>query len=331
MFFDLIIKIQLKFWGNGFNFNKIIAFLLKKVYSIPMKCLFVANPESGKGKIVKKKDYIISRLKQKFEVVDYVQTERAGHLTEIIEERYANYDCVVVSGGDGTVNETVTALAEKPNAPIIGYIPSGTVNDVARTLGISRNVKKAVDIIINGKPFEYDIMKINQRYGIYVCGFGMFTTSSYKTKQSAKRKMGKFAYVLDSVKEFFVSKPINFEFESSNKCISGATALALFINSRSVAGMRFNKDANLQDGTVDVVVFLEKKKRVSFATKLRIFKMFLFGINSVKKSKQVEVFECKSARVKVGDAVVNLDGENGGQGDFDLDTINKGITIYARN
>lgn len=295
-----------------------------------MKCLFVANPQSGKGKIVKKKDYIISRLKQKFEEVDYLETQHAGHLTQIIECSYSNYDCIVVSGGDGTVNETVTALADKPNAPTIGYIPSGTVNDVARTLSIPKNVKKAVDIIINCDPFEYDVMKVNDRFGIYVCGFGMFTSSSYKTKQAAKRRLGKFAYVVDSVKEFFVSHPIAFEFKSEQINLCGSAALMLVVNSRSVAGMRFNKRASLQDGQADVVVFLEDKKNVSLATKLRIFKMFLFGINSVRKSKHVAVFQCGQAHVKVDGTPINLDGENGGQGTFDLKMINKGIKIYAR-
>lgn len=299
------------------------------VYIIRMKCLFVANPNSGRGTIVKRKDYVIKRLQTKFDVVDYRETEHSGHLTEIIEECYADYDCVVVSGGDGTVNEAVSALAEKENAPAIGYIPSGTVNDVAHTLRIPKSVKRALDVIINGKPFEYDIMKINDKYAIYVCGFGLFTSSSYETKQSAKRRVGKIAYAFKATKEFFVAKSYDFEFEGDGQTLCGKTALALIVNSKYVAGMKFNKPADLQDGKADVIIFLEKKNRVSFGTKMRIFKMFLCGINRVRRSKHVAMFSVANAKVKCN-AVVNCDGENGGVGGFNMKVINKGIKIYAK-
>ena len=291
--------------------------------------MFVANPNSGRGTIVKRKDYIINRLKTKFDIVDYRETEHTGHLTEIIESCYTDYDCVVVSGGDGTVNEVVTALAEKENAPAIGYIPSGTVNDVAHTLRIPKNINRALDIIINGKPFEYDIMKINNKYAIYVCGFGLFTSSSYETKQSAKRRVGKVAYAFKAVKEFFVAKSYDFEFESENISLRGKTALALIVNSKYVAGMKFNKPADLQDGKADVIIFLEKKRKVGFGTKMRIFKMFLCGIDKVRQSKRVAMFSVSSAKVKC-DAIVNCDGENGGVGGFEMKIINKGIKIYAK-
>ncbi len=294
-----------------------------------MKCLFVANPNSGRGTIVKNKDYIVNRLKSKFDIVDYRETEYAGHLTEIIEECYFKYDCIVISGGDGTVNEAVSALVEKENAPAIGYIPSGTVNDVAHTLRIPRRIKGALDIIINGQPFEYDVMKINDRYAIYVCGFGLFTLSSYETKQSIKRRVGKMAYVFKGVKDFFTAKAYDFEFEGDGQTLCGKTALMLITNSKYVAGMKFNKPADLQDGRADVVIFLEKKKKISFGTKMRIFKMFLCGINKVRCSKHVAMFNISRAKVKC-DAVVNCDGERGCVGDFEMEVISKGIKIYAK-
>ena len=104
---------------------------------------------SGNGK--KNNNKIIERLKEKYEVVDFVETQYKSHIIDILNEKYKEYDTVVVTGGDGTLNETVNALAEKENAPKIGYIPSGTCNDVARSLNIPKNVDKALDIILKYK------------------------------------------------------------------------------------------------------------------------------------------------------------------------------------
>ena len=293
-----------------------------------MKCLYISNPYSGKGN--KQNDKILNRLKEKYEVVDFVETEYRTHLTEILNARYQDYDTVVVTGGDGTLNETVNALAEKENAPNIGYIPSGTCNDVARSLNIPKNVDKALDIILNGKEFEYDIMKINDRYCIYVCGMGIFTSSSYDTKQDAKRKMGRIAYYFHGLGDALVGKTFSIGIESEELNFEGTGSLLLFINSKSVAGFKFNKHAVLNDGYIDVCLINEKKarKRVSLMNKIRIVKMFMFGYKFMKNSSHVKVAKINSANVK-NCVNVNQDGECIDCANFSLKVVQKGVKIIC--
>jgi len=100
-----------------------------------MRCLFAYNPVSGKGKIKKKLGYIVKKLSQKFETVKLYQTKGPGELSKIAREACGNFDVFIFSGGDGTIHEVICGLAEQENKPLLGYIPTGTVNDVARSMG----------------------------------------------------------------------------------------------------------------------------------------------------------------------------------------------------
>lgn len=293
-----------------------------------MKCLYISNPMSGKAK--KHNDKIISRLKEKFEVVDFVETQYKAHLTEIVNEKYCDYDTIVVTGGDGTLNEAVNGLAGKENAPSLGYIPSGTCNDVARTLGISKNVDKALDTILRGQTFEYDLMKVNDRYCIYVCGMGIFTATSYSTKQNAKRKMGRIAYFFGGLSDCLVGKTFHLKVNSDTFNFDGTGAILLFINSKSVAGFKLNKGAVLDDGEVDACIIHEKKsrKRVSFMNKVRIARLFLFGYKRLKDNSHIKVFKVKKCSVE-SCCYINQDGECGECSDFDLQVVQKGVKIIC--
>ena len=76
-----------------------------------MKCLFLYNPKSGKGKIIKKLDYIIKTLKQKFQTVDVHETTSANNLIEVVKEKSMQYDVIIFSGGDGTFNDVTCGVA----------------------------------------------------------------------------------------------------------------------------------------------------------------------------------------------------------------------------
>ena len=85
-----------------------------------MKCIFVYNPESGKGKIKKYRDYILKELAEKYGEVDCVETRHAGDATELAKNACGVYDYFFVSGGDGTINEVVNGFGENENPPILG-------------------------------------------------------------------------------------------------------------------------------------------------------------------------------------------------------------------
>ncbi len=292
------------------------------------KCLFAYNPQSGKGKIVKREKYIVDSLSQKYEVT-VLRSEYIGHIGEYISMHGEEFDTIVVAGGDGTLNETINSVIRLNKTIQIGYIPCGTVNDVAHSLGIPRNVKKALKVILDGKIFLHDVFKCNDRYGIYVCCSGIFTEASYATSQSSKRKVGKIAYGLHGIKKIFSTNSLEVNLSFNNGEICEKCCLMLIINSKNVAGFKINKHAILNDGKVDVVLVKAKKNRVRLCEILRVAKLFLFGIPK-KSSKNIEVLHLDSLKIETTPTTaINIDGESLEKGSFELTVYKQKVAIFV--
>ncbi len=299
-----------------------------------MKCIYIYNPNSGKGKSEKNRNYIVERLKTKYDIVDTYATTAPKDMTVKLKEIANDYNTVVFSGGDGTFNEVVNALAPLEKKPSLGYIPTGTCNDVARTLKIPRTIKKAVQLILNGEVKSVDCMRVNERYAMYVVCAGVLTKSTYSTPQNKKKSWGKIAYVYNALLE--KNKVPTFHIQAYNwygdlvaetDCI-----LILIMNSKSIAGMRVNKHASLVDGQVEVAMIKTNKpksKRSKIMALLAIAKMFLFGYR-IKEKRIVRIkgdyFEFKTDE----NVVWNYDGEKGEEGNVIYSIVPKAIDIILK-
>lgn len=301
----------------------------KMIYHICMeKCLFVYNPLSGKGKIKKNENKIVKILNKRYQT-KCVQSSYAGHINKIISEEGENFDVIVIAGGDGSINETVGAVAKLSTRKRIGIIPAGTVNDVAHSLHIPTNLKRAVKNIINGEVFSHDIFKVNERYGIYVCCSGLFTESSYSTKQENKKKLGALAYAIHGIKKVFSTKAVNLKLCYDGGVIEGKFALMLLVNSRRVAGITLNKKAKLNDGYIDVILVKSENDIIKLGAINRVLLVFLKGITK-KAMKGVEILKLnKFSVVTKDDTVINLDGEKLGAGSFNFEVKKKSVDIIV--
>ena len=294
-----------------------------------MNCLFIYNKNSGKSKYIKKKEYIINRLKNRFDNVDYKEPNSREEFLDVLKS-CGEYDYLVFSGGDGTVNDVVNVVLKSERKPVLGYIPSGTVNDFATSLSIPKNLKKALNVIENGSPKNIDAFLENDRYGVYVCASGIFTSASYKTDQAEKRKIGKFAYYVNSFKEVFSAKAHKIDVTIRDETQSLKSVAFFLINSKSVAGYKFNKNADLNDGEMELVSINQKKDKLTFGSLMLIFRMFLFGLKSVLKNKNVTYKKFSSLGVKFYDNMaVNVDGENDGVHDVRIKVIKDAIKILS--
>ena len=302
----------------------------KSMYDCVMKSVLVYNPESGRGKLVKRLDYITRELEKKYGHIDVVPSLRPGHVRELAANAIGIYQYFFVAGGDGTLNEAINGFAGDENSPIIGYIPCGTVNDVARSLGLKKNIKKSIKCLLECQSRQLDIFKANENYGLYVCCAGLFTKSSYSTGRSIKKHFGRIAYFIKGFKEFFSTKPLNVVYCDQNNRIEKSCSMILIINSKSVAGFKLNKNVDLCDGRVEVVLFHSGKNKIRLRDKFRILKAFVFGLRSVKKNKMVTYLKSSKFCIKIdADTTLNLDGEKHSGGDFEFEVINKGIKIIC--
>ena len=219
------------------------------------KVLLIINPCAGKTK--KRPDtYDIVKCFPSDYKIDLEFTRCQGDATRIVKEKTQGHDMIVCCGGDGTLNEVINGIMDMPARVPVGYIPIGTTNDLATTLGIPSNVKEAVDLIVSGQMNWYDVGLFNNRYFTYTAAFGAFTKSSYNTSQKMKNRFGHAAYIMNGLTEWKNIENVHAVFECDQGKFEGDFCFGTITDSTSVAGI-FRLDENevrLDDGKFELVM-----------------------------------------------------------------------------
>ncbi len=269
-----------------------------------MNCLVVYNPYSKKNKIEKNNDYIRTRLSVKYSVVDFYKTEGVKSITNYLELNSSNYDLVIVSGGDGTVNEAINGLAKSNYKGSFSVIPSGTCNDFSTLLKYSKNIKKQLDNILEGTQVSLDICKLNDTYFTYGLAIGKYTDVSYKADRRIKRLFGRLAYFITGFKEFYKYTRLDLDLEIDGTKISGTYYTVLVLNSDKVAGFKIKNNVKLDDCLIDVVLIEKNLKGISWP---RLAYFFLFGS---KKAHKIKSYKARELKIKSNALLdINADGE----------------------
>lgn len=221
------------------------------------KCmLFIYNPKAGKAQIKSNLlDIIDTFVKAGYEVTAY-PTQGPGDAVRAVKERKDGYDIVVCSGGDGTLDEVVTGMMQCEEKLPIGYVPAGSTNDFANSLGIPRSMVKAADAVVNGQSFACDIGAFNDDTFIYVAAFGLFTDVSYETRQDIKNMLGHTAYLLEGMKRLSSIKSYAMKICYDDVCLEGEYIYGMITNSNSVGGFKgiTGKNVELNDGLFEVTL-----------------------------------------------------------------------------
>lgn len=222
------------------------------------KLLFFINPKAGQLELKLKLLDMLDVFAAGGYAVTVHPTQTPRDLTRAIAEKGGDYDLVVCAGGDGTLNEAVTGLMQLENRPALGYIPGGTCNDVAATLGIPKEPVEAAKAILSGHPQAIDIGSFGpDRWFTYVAGFGAFTDVAYETPQQEKRVLGRLAYLLKGAQTLGGIRPIPMRMTVNGRTIEDEVLLGLVCSTTSVGGFKASsvmKGVSLDDGLSEVIV-----------------------------------------------------------------------------
>ena len=154
------------------------------------KALLITNPCAG----INRKRISPAEIIEKFPSADFDFTVEAtkdpADATEIVKSKGNDHDIIICCGGDGTLNETINGVLQLNKRVPVGYIPSGSTNDLATTLGITAGVDASAKMILNGKTNTYDVGLFNNKYFNYIACFGAATDLSYNTPQKWKNLLG---------------------------------------------------------------------------------------------------------------------------------------------
>lgn len=220
------------------------------------RLLFIYNPHSGKERIRSNLlDIIGIFTKAGYEVTAY-PTQKQGDATQAILEKTDKFDLIACSGGDGTLDEVVTGMMQRSKRVPIGYVPAGTTNDFARSLGIPSNMEKAALAIVEGEPYACDIGNFNGDTFVYIAAFGVFTDVSYETNQDVKNILGHLAYVLEGAKRLNSYPSYHLRVTANGTTVEEDFLFGMITNSRSVGGFKniTGKHVDLADGTFEVTL-----------------------------------------------------------------------------
>ena len=273
------------------------------------KLLFILNPNAGKGLIKNKLLRIVDiMVKEGFEVTIYPTQAREDAL-HMVKERAKEFDLVVCSGGDGTLDEAVNGMMHSEEKVPLGYIPAGSTNDFANSLKIPRDMVKAAKIAAAGRKFACDVGQFNDKLFVYVAAFGIFTEVSYKTSQEWKNILGHAAYILEGVKSLPEITSYHMRVECEEILIEDDFIYGMITNSNSVGGFKnmTGKNVQMDDGKFEVTLIRMPK---SFAELNEI----LVSLTKLIDNTDL-IYSFKSDRILFSSPVEvawTLDGEFGG-------------------
>ncbi|MCI9426712.1 MAG: diacylglycerol kinase family lipid kinase [Eubacterium sp.] len=232
------------------------------------KLLFIFNPHAGKAQIKSRLLQIVDLMVKRGYDVTIYPTQAKRDALKIVQKRAEEFDLIVCSGGDGTLDEAVSGMMLSGKKVPLGYIPAGSTNDFANSLKIPKDMVKAAEIAISGKTFACDVGMFNEKPFVYVAAFGMFTAVSYKTRQEWKNILGHAAYLLEGVKSLTEIASYRLCVECEGKVIEDEFIYGMITNSNSVGGFKnmTGKNVLLDDGKFEVTLIRMPKNIVELHT-----------------------------------------------------------------
>lgn len=291
------------------------------------KLLFIYNPKSGTGKIKSRlSDVIDMCVKEGYEVT-IRPTQAHLDAMDYVEKNGRVYDKIICSGGDGTLDEVVKGLLAGGYDIPVGYIPAGSTNDFAGSLGISSMTMKAAKTAVYGTPFACDIGKFNQNYFVYVAAFGLLTEVSYETDQKVKNVLGHMAYVGEAIRSFSPGslKAYNMSIIAGDRMIKDDFIYGMVSNSASIGGMKMlpTNEIALDDGEFEVLL-------VKYPRNIEEINLMVSSLLAQDPDPEY-IYYFKASHLEVHSekkVAWTLDGENGGiHEDVEIVNINKAFHI----
>ena len=229
-------------------------------------------------------------------------TEYRGHAFELasmaVKEKA---DYVIAVGGDGTVNEVARALVDTP--AVLGIVPMGSGNGLARDLAIPLDCRKALEIILERKMRTIDYCKANNR--IFFCTFGIGFDASVSERFSKRKHRGLLAYMGSVVAEYLRFKPDTYDIVFENEVITQKAFLVTCANASQYGNNAYiAPQADMNDGMMDVIIISPFSPfDVGFLT-IQVF------TKQITKNRKLQCYRSNKLtlrRAKPG--IVHVDGE----------------------
>lgn len=282
------------------------------------QAVFLYNTQSGKGKAARSVEAICTV----FRAYGYEIEPRLIDFSANPFDGNETIDLMVVAGGDGTVNYVVNAMKRKGLDIPLGVIPSGTANDFARALGMSREPLEAARQIASGGVERVDVGCVNGLWFVNIFSFGIFTTTSQRTPDKRKHRIGKLAYIIEGVKEFRSMHAVPLEIEADGERFDLRSLMVLIFNGETAGGFHLARRSSIKDGLFDCIL-LEKKN--FFRSMLAMCRYLAGGQPKIVRHLQARTIDIRSTVNEPTD----VDGQKGAEFPLHIECIAGGLRIMC--
>ena len=287
------------------------------------KAMLIINPTSGGEKALDYKEKLENKAKEYFEYVETKITEKAKDATAFAEEASKeNYEAVIVFGGDGTVNEVISGIAEKDYIPKLGIIPGGTGNLITKLLEISQDIDEAIDQLDFNKTNSIDIGKANKSYFGYIFSVGSLPEAIHNVEIEDKTKYGVLAYAINTIKSVIKDEVFNIKIETENGNYEGEASQVLVLLSNYYADKKIFEEN--KDGYANILIL----KNASIISKLSLIPDLLKG--DIVENDNIEYIKAKDITISSDTKLESdIDGDRSDDLPVKITVLGNHIEIYS--
>ena len=256
-----------------------------------LKILFIINPISGNNSInwAVEIDNYFSQLNDKIQLYTLTKTCNVQTIKEKID--LFKPQQVVAVGGDGTIKIVAECLIHTDM--LLGVLPAGSANGLARELGIDENPQKAMDVLVNGRIKKIHITMVNSHLCIHLSDIGLNAYAMKKFKTQHGR--GMWGYFIASLRVLLFNPIMEIKMQIGDKTIKIKAEMIVIANATKYGtGALINPIGQLDDEVFEVIAikqisFLEVFKMVFSHTPFDVEKTEIFQTNqlSMRSTKRV--------------------------------------------
>jgi diacylglycerol kinase (ATP) len=220
------------------------------------KGLLFYNEQAGSG-TVSILSQILPVLREAVEHITECIITSPGEGEKVCFRSGADYDIIIIYGGDGTVHECMNGIARLKERPVVAVLPGGTCNDFSRSIGVSEEIESACHLIKAGVVREVDIGVMNDRFFVNFWGIGMITDTSENIDENKKSMIGKMSYYLSALETMRNPDFFHYMIEADGNTLEGDAVMAVALNGNYIGTINLPFEADHEDGFLDLIIVKE--------------------------------------------------------------------------
>lgn len=293
------------------------------------KAVLIVNPSSGGEKGNEYSKLALETLERLYDEVVLKETTKGGDAEAFAKSASKErVEAIFVMGGDGTVNESISGLAEEEYRPKLGIIPLGTVNDLGRALGIPLDPATAIRMLPDAITKKLDIGKVNDSYFVDVIAIGKIPEAVKNVGADQKTRLGSLAYFIEGAKALSDGQSYTFKLELDDEVYEQESSLVLIALTNSVGGFeKMLPHAKIDDGYLHLIVLKGK----TLMDKLKLVPKIVSG--NASDANETLYKEFKSGKISVSkednQVISNIDGDEGDKLPLNVQVLPSHITIFV--